>query len=96
VRNRVLALVAFVIAVFFGCAVGGSRVEAQATMSASFPFGVGDNVRVLFEIEDRGGEPCVIETFRGSFVICKSNSNGLQLAFNSRKVVKVTRIGSGQ
>jgi len=96
VRNRVLSLAMLIVAVFFGYAVGGSRIEAQATMSASFPFGVGDNVRVLFEIEDRGGEPCVIETFRGSFVICKSNSNGLQLAFNSRKVVKVTRIGSGQ
>ena len=94
--NRVLAMVMLVVAVVFGYAVGGGRIEAQDTMSAGFPFGVGDNVRVLFEVEDRGGEACVIESFRGSFVICKSNSNGLQLAFNSRKVVKVTRIGSGQ
>jgi ribosomal protein L19 len=94
--NRVVAMAVLIVAVFFGYAAGGGRTEAQATVSASFPFGVGDNVRVLFEIEDRAGEPCIIDNFRGSFVICKSNSNGLQLAFNSRKVVKVTRIGSGQ
>jgi hypothetical protein len=96
VTHRVLAAVALFLGLLLGYAGGGSRIDAQAPPNAPFPFRAGDNIRVLFEIEDRGGEPCVIESFQGSFVTCKSSNNGSQLAFNARKVVKVTRIGPGQ
>ena len=94
--HRVLTAVALFVGLVLGYAAGGSRIDAQAPPSAPFPFRAGDNIRVLFEIEDRGGEPCVIESFHGSFVTCKIGSNGSQLAFNARKVVKVSRIGPGQ
>jgi hypothetical protein len=95
VINRAPAVAVLVVGLLVGYAAGGSRMEAQATESANFPFSTGDTVKFLFEVEDRGGGRCIVEGFRGSFVICKSNNN-LPSAFNLQTVMKVTLIASGE
>lgn len=97
--NRALVVAVLICGLLVGYAAGGNRLQAQGqpqgTFSADFPFAVGDTVRVLFEVEDRGGDLCVIDNFRGPFVMCK-NGNGLQFAFNSLKVIKVTQVKAAQ
>jgi ribosomal protein L19 len=97
--NRAVVVAVLIGGLLVGYAAGGSRLEAQGqargTASADFPFAVGDTVNVLFEVEDRGGDLCVIDNFRGPFVMCK-NDNGVQFAFNSLKVVKVRQVRAAQ
>jgi hypothetical protein len=97
--NRAVVVAVLIGGLLVGYAAGGGRLEAQGpargTVSADFPFAVGDTVRVLFEVEDRGSDLCVINNFRGSFVMCK-NDNGLEFAFNSLKVFKVKQVRAAQ
>jgi hypothetical protein len=93
--NRVLAGAVLVVGVLVGYAMGGGRTQAQGIESANFPFSAGDTVRFRFELEDRGTDRCIIEGFRGSFVICK-NDNNLPSAFNLQTVMKVTLISRGE
>jgi hypothetical protein len=91
VMNRALTVAALVVGLLVGYAASASRIEAQGTGSSTFPFMTGDTVKLLLEIEDRGGEMCTIEGFRGTFVICK-NENGLPFAFNLEKVFRATQV----
>jgi hypothetical protein len=95
VMNRVLAVAVLVVGVLVGYAAGSGRTEAQGTESSNFPFSTGDKVRFLIEAPNRGDESCIIEGFRGSFVICK-NDNNLPSAFNLQTVMKVTLISRGE
>jgi hypothetical protein len=91
VMNRALTVAALVVGLLVGYAASGSRIDAQSTASSTFPFTAGDTVKLLLEIQDRGGDMCTIEGFSGPFVICK-NENGLPFAFNLEKVFKATQI----
>ena len=72
---------------------GGGRTEAQSG-HASFPFRTGDTVRLQLTPEDRGGSPaCIVESVTDRFVICKG-VNDLPVAYNFRKVIKVTRVAA--
>jgi ribosomal protein L19 len=72
---------------------GGHRVDAQATVT-DFPFGPGDTVDLQLELQDTGrNQRCVIETFRGMFVVCKTDGQ-TKVAFNLSKVVRARRIGT--
>ena len=92
--NRALAVACLVAGLAAGYAAGGSRIEAQGPAQANFPFNTGDTVVFLSGLRDRGDETCVVAGYRGSFVICKSDT--APFAFNLEKAILVKLVARGQ
>jgi hypothetical protein len=91
--NRLLGVAVLVVGLALGYAAGGTRVEAQGAEHANFPFSTGDTVVFHSGLRDRGDEACVVAGFRGSFVICKSDTT--PFAFNLRTAIMVKLVARG-
>ena len=91
--NRALAVAFLIVGLVVGYAAGGSRIEAQGPEHANFPFNTGDTVVFLSGLRDRGDEACVVAGYRGSFVICKSDS--APFAFNLQTAIIVKLVARG-
>jgi hypothetical protein len=91
--NRMLSVGLVATGLIGGYLVGGSGVEAQSTMSSRFPFTAGDTISLVFRIpgENPAGETCVIESFRETYVVCKTE-NDVPIAYNLEKAFRVTRV----
>ena len=66
--NRLFSVALLVTGLLLGYFTRPPVVQAQP---ASFPYGVGDSIEIAYP-DERGTRSCVIESFFGSFVSCKT------------------------